>query len=543
MRVLKKLVHFIVVAIIFASTVSPVNAQGPAPFANCRLGVGNPSGSVTGYDIGQLNMGLYLDWTTRSSPPAGLPANVKYIQDVRVHQDKVGGWNSAYVDPPSYTVKPNLTTLISRVQANPGSLWLIGNEIDRRDWDGGGQDEITPELYATAFHEIRNVIKTADPTAKIAIGSLIQATPLRLRYLDRIWDSYYNQFGYPMGQDIDVWNIHGFILREVKNSWGAEIPPGLDDIHGFLYGLNTAAVLEAHHNMAYFQEFTVALRAWMAAHGERNKPLINTEYGILYKDITPQQVNAYLTASFDYLFNVTDNNIGYPADENRLVQGWIWYSLNDDGRNGYLFDPTTKALTTFGTTWKDYVSNPANPLASQPRQNLLPANLRVQLPQAYVVPPNKLTAILRVDVANSGNSPTATGNNLVVKFWTGVPNAPGSSLIGTRTVPDLPGCGGLTTVEVNWPDRGAGSHTWYVEVVNYFSSGPWLVGTLPGNTNATLIITTRIADDQAGKTITNSASVNSAQRNDPVSSNNMSSVSVVPLATKKTYFPLIPSTE
>src|SRR6185503_9091315 len=183
MRVLKKLVHFISVAILFASTVNPAKAQGPAPFANCRLGVGDSKGNAVGYDIGQLNMGLYLDWSTKSSPPAGLPANVRYIQDVRVHQNKVGGWNSAYVNPPSYTVKPDLTTLTSRVLANPGSLWLIGNEIDRRDWNGGGQDEITPELYATAFHQIRNTIKTADPTAKIAIGSVIEATPLRLKYL------------------------------------------------------------------------------------------------------------------------------------------------------------------------------------------------------------------------------------------------------------------------------------------------------------------------------------------------------------------------
>lgn len=637
MRLLKKLVHFISVAIIFASTVNPAKAQGPVPFANCRLGVGDSKSNAVGYDIGQLNMGLYLDWSTKSSPPAGLPANVKYIQDVRVHQNKVGSsWHGGgpYVNPPSYSVRPNLTTLASRAASQPGSLWLIGNEIERTDWsngDGtwGGQDEITPELYATAFHEIRNIIKTADPTAKIAIGSVVEATPLRLKYLDRVWDSYYNQYGYTMGQDIDVWNIHGFILREVKNSWGTAIPAGLDDVGGFLYGADISTILAAHHNIAYFQQFTEALRAWMAAHGERNKPLINTEYGVLYKQlgggqITPQQVSDYLTASFDYMFTKTDTATGYPADENRLVQGWVWYSLNDDNWNGKLFSPTTKALTSVGTTWKNYVSNPAKPLASQPRQNLLPVNLRVQLPQAYVVPPNKLTAILRVDVANSGNSPTATGNNLVVKFWKGVPNAPGSTPIGTpHTVPDLPGCGGFTTVEVNWSNLGVGNHTWYVEVVpignetntadniashtftivqgvpdadlkvtktvnnnipyegglspinytltvtnlgpdlvtevvvndllpsgvifdsyaatqgNYYTSGPWVVGTLLSNTSSTLTITARVANGQAGKTITNSASVSSATRNDSVSTNNTSNVNIVPLASKKVYLPII----
>src|SRR6185295_18535985 len=172
---------------------------------------------------------------------------------------------------------------------------------------------------------IRSVIKTADPTAKIGLGSLVEATPLRLKYLDRLWSAYNDQFGYSMGQDIDVWNIHGFILREVKDSWGAEIPAGLTDTAGFLYGATTSQVLAAHRNLAYFQQFTEALRSWMAAHGERNKPLINTEYGILYKQlgsgqITPEQVSQYMADSFDYLFSKTDATKGFPTDENRLVQ-------------------------------------------------------------------------------------------------------------------------------------------------------------------------------------------------------------------------------
>ncbi|NJO00106.1 MAG: hypothetical protein HC875_41345, partial [Anaerolineales bacterium] len=151
---------------------------------------------------------------------------------------------------------------------------------------------------------------------------------------------------------------------------GSRNPAGLNDVGGFLYGANIATVVAAHRNINYFKEFTEALRAWMAAHGERNKPLINTEYGILYKQldnypITADQVNQYLVDSFDYMLTKTDPTTGYPADENRLVQGWVWYSLNDNAWNGYLFDPTTQALSSAGTTWKNYVTNPAKPLASQ----------------------------------------------------------------------------------------------------------------------------------------------------------------------------------
>jgi hypothetical protein len=470
--------------IVLASPVGPASAQEPTPFANCRLGVGGAFAPYVGdYDIAQLNMGLYLDWWNNSDPQSnlGLPADVEYIQTVRVHQNKVGGWDSDYVDPPSYRVSPSLTTIADLVASQPGSLWLIGNEIERRDWNGGGQDEITPELYAAAFHEVREVIRTADPTARIGIGSVIEATPLRFAYLDRVWDSYHTQYGYSMGDDIDVWNIHGFLLREVRHSWGAEIPAGFDNsdsdpsndydpADGFLYGADIATVVAEHRNISRFQEFTVALREWMATHGEQNKPLINTEYGILYTslggyNITPQQVNDYLAASFDYMFTATDEEIGYPLDENRLVQGWVWYSLNDDDWNGYLFNPDTNALTQFGTAWRNYVSDPSNPLASQPQVNLLVANLRAHPNPVYVPPGGSATVTLRVDVANSGNTKTTTNDNIVVEFWDGIPNEPSSNLIARKTVDDIPGCGRFTTVEAEWPNRLAGEHIWFVQVV------------------------------------------------------------------------------
>lgn len=480
MKYFQKLVYLITLAaLIFTTRVNSIQAQGPTAFPNCRLGVGGAfAPQVGGYDLAQLNTGMYLDWESKLNPVSqiGLPATIEYLQVVRIHQNKVGStWhgNGPYVNPPSYSVAPSLSNIANRAANNPGSLWFIGNEIERRDWNNGdgtwgGQDEITPELYAKAFHEIRAVIKAADPTARIGTGSVIEPTPLRLKYLDRVWDSYYTQYGYSMGQDIDVWNIHAFLLREVKNSWGAEIPAGLNDTSGFLSGAGVPAVLSAHHNIANFKQFTEDMRAWMAAHGERNKPLINTEYGVLYKtlgtgQITPAQVSSYLTASFDYMLNTKNANTGYPADENRLVQGWVWYSLNDTNWNGTLFNPANKTLSSVGTTWKNYVADPAKPLASIPKPNLLALN-----PEAApitVLPGSTTTATLRVDIANSGNTTTNTGNNLVIKFWDGAPGAPGSTVIATKTVNDLPGCGRFTSVQAQWSGLEAGNHTWYVQAV------------------------------------------------------------------------------
>jgi hypothetical protein len=112
-------------------------------------------------------------------------------------------------------------------------------------------------------------------------------------------------------------------------------------------------------------------RAWMAAQGERNKPLIISEMGVLYpsiylveggSEVERQQrgdraIELFMAETFDWLYNTTDAQLGYPADENRLVQRWLWFSLNDSfydedlnprGFNGSLYDYQTQRLTRFG---------------------------------------------------------------------------------------------------------------------------------------------------------------------------------------------------
>ena len=478
----QKLLAVLFISIFIFSAYAPaVMAQPPAPFPNCRLGIGGAFAPYVGdYDVAQLNMGLYLDWTSHAnvSSETGLPTSVDFIQTVRLHQTKVGDWSSAYVSPPSYTVFPNLNTIVSRAAAAPGSVWRIGNEIERRDWDGGEQDEITPELYAQAFHEIRTAIKAVDPTARFAIGSVIQPTPLRLKYLDRVWQSYQSRYGYSMGNDIDIWVVHVFPLREIRNSWGAEIPAGFDNddsdptndydpTEGFLYGASNSTVVAEHLSLARFEAFVVALRTWMADHGQRNKPLLITEYGVLYKtfgNITEQDVKDHLTGSFDYLFNATNSTVGYPRDNNRLVQSWVWYSLNDEAFNGNLFNPNTKQLASIGNTWKSYVQNTAKPLASlrQPNLRVMSLNADISAPKA---PPNgTVNVTLRAEIVNDGNTRSGSGNQLAVSFWDGDPDLPASTQIGsTQYLSDLQGCGAYKTVSVVWP-VAVGSYEWYVKV-------------------------------------------------------------------------------
>jgi hypothetical protein len=159
---------------------------------------------------------------------------------------------------------------------------------------------------------------------------------------------------------VDVWTIHNFTLREERDAWGAGIPPGMDADQGELYSIRD------HGRMSIFQEHVVAFRQWMAQNGYRDRPLVVSEYGILLPAIygfEEDVVEKFMLNSFDYLRTAADGAIGYPADDNRLVQAWAWYSLNGkeydietgDGFNGSLFDHDTAGIKSLGEAFATYV--------------------------------------------------------------------------------------------------------------------------------------------------------------------------------------------
>lgn len=325
--------------------------------ARYRFGVGVAGAGIQDYDVDQLRAGWYVDWTARLSPPE--PAGIEYVQMVRLHQmtecwpRRVEG--CPYTMPYTYTLTTtSYDDILAIAQANPGSLWLIGNEMDRRDWDGGGQDEMLPETYAVAYYELYHAIKEADPSAQIAIGGVVQPTPLRLKYLDRVLAAYESRYGSTI--PVDVWNIHNMILPERASDSGADIPPGLSETEGRTYAIQDA------DNIAIFRQHILEFRQWMKEKGEREKPLIISEYSVLYPSdlgFSHPRIRRYLYATFDYLTTATDASLGCPSDGNRLVQRWAWYSLNDDDFEGrpsehHLFDPTTRAITQLGVDYGSY---------------------------------------------------------------------------------------------------------------------------------------------------------------------------------------------
>jgi hypothetical protein len=244
-------------------------------------------------------------------------------------------------------LQPNAETLAAIARANPGSLWLVGNEPDVK-W----QDSVEPAAYARLYHQAYTAIKGADPTARVAIGGVSQPTPLRMRYLEAVLAAYQEQFGAAM--PVDVWNAHNFILREERGSWGVDIPPGLPDDRGILYEIDDSGNLEAFRRQIW------DFRRWMAAQGYGGWPLIVSEYGIPMPEdygFPPERVVAFLWGTFEFFLTAADPALGDPADGYRLVQRWCWYSLDDTTYpTGRLFDPQTGAMTAVGEGWANMVA-------------------------------------------------------------------------------------------------------------------------------------------------------------------------------------------
>jgi hypothetical protein len=121
----------------------------------------------------------------------------------------------------------------------------------------------------------------------------------------------------------------------------------------------TLREIEDHADIGIFEQQIVDFRRWMAERGQRDKPLIVSEYSILMPEdygFPPDVVSKFMKESFDYLLTARDAELGYPADENRLVQAFCWFSTADTVYpTSNLFDPETRAITPVGKAFKEYL--------------------------------------------------------------------------------------------------------------------------------------------------------------------------------------------
>lgn len=275
----------------------------------------------------RLGAEWYLDWRALERGPEQWPLH----------------WQMVRVSEQGASPSPaEAAELASRF---PGGTWVIGNEPDVI-W----QDNTTPEGYARRYQELYRAIKGADPSARIAVGAIAQVTPLRLKYLDRVLAAYEHQFGDRM--PADVWTVHAYVLREQRDSWGVDIPPGFDQGEGKLYEVAD------HGRLDLFEAQLRDFRAWMAEHGYRESPLALTEFGILMPNdygFPPERVAAYMAAAFDLLLSLRDEATGLAADDHRLVQRWAWFSLASASYpTGDLVDLASGELSPLGEVFQTY---------------------------------------------------------------------------------------------------------------------------------------------------------------------------------------------
>ncbi len=325
-------------------TAVPIPTQTPLPTPTSvptetisfgeRFGVGAAGGSknIPAALAAGLPIGVYLTWTMDAEPPGS---------------DEVVFWQMVTVTTEG--VVPAWDEIAAVIDAQPGAVWIVGNEPDVI-W----QSNMTADRYAELYHDVYEFIKSHDPQAQIAVAGVAQPTPLRLAYLDRVLAVYEAEYGEPM--PVDVWTVHAFVLREEAGSWGVDIPPGMDGDTGRLYDLSD------HGDIAIFRQNLIDFRAWMAERGYADRPLAVTEFSVVMPidfGFPTESTIEFMEQAFDFMLTEA-NETGYPSDGNRLVQWYFWYSLSDpnpDYAAANLFDSKTGVLTELGKAYAAYVNS------------------------------------------------------------------------------------------------------------------------------------------------------------------------------------------
>ncbi len=414
-----------------AAPLVAANATSAAPGGSCHFGIATLIGGANGYDLNLdrydlsiLGVGSYLDW--------GLAPNPSVSQDLSYYRViNTGGDSTSF--------NTSLSNLPKRFAANPGGIWLIGNEPDSQVTY---QDHLTAEVYAERYFAVATAIRQSDPSAKIGFGTVIQPSPVRMYYLNKVIARMTQLAGSRANalSLIDVYSIHAFILNEENLydangktiSWGAGLPLGYDaatwPAPQVISGYTPAETI----NIATFKAGIQRFRQWMKSIGDQNKPLWITEYGSLFPtflSITEDMSATYMEQTFDYLLGTKDATLGYPDDENRLVQKFVWYSLNDRVNHfgGSLYDPATGLITAVGTRFINY----------NPDVSLVPvSDSDVYIMGAPVYAAGKIT----LKVGNTVSTDRLTGVQVNVYQ--------GSTLVGSATA-NLPRCAGNTTISVD----------------------------------------------------------------------------------------------
>jgi hypothetical protein len=335
---------------------SPSRAEPQALMPSCHVGIDTPWG-VDLVDLSTVGVIGYMNWGPIAYPTIEPP--IEQAKVLRIGNEKLNRYGQP-CGRDTYT--DTMASLSYYVNRYDNAVWMVGNEPDTTY---SCQDDITAQEYGQRYYEIASAIKAQDPGAKVSFGSIVQPTPIRIRYLTYAWNELVSQAGSvnAASQLIDFWNIHAFILNEdaTPNSWGTGVPRGFENDHDDAIIITD---LTDAYDIGIFTQRMVAFRQFMDSLGEQNKPLWISEYGNLYPPlddygyytVTDEVTRDYMLATFDAMLQTKNANYGYPGDDNRLVQRWFWYGLYHDRaqHGGSLFDPHTGESTAVGDGFLQY---------------------------------------------------------------------------------------------------------------------------------------------------------------------------------------------
>ncbi|MBN1878068.1 MAG: hypothetical protein JXA33_27850 [Anaerolineae bacterium] len=420
-------------------------------YVNGRFGFGVATSTSAAYEYGlatYINGGWYWDWGAAGKskiPP------LEYVQTIRL--SPVKGQVNGTITQIGYTASPTGTTLINRIKQVPGAMWFIGNEPDCN-----AMDNMLAEFYAYAYHDLYYLIKSIDPTAQIGAGNIVQPTPLRFNYLNRVLDTYQQTYGETL--PADFWSTHSYILCENcyptphsgdPFAWGACFVPDWNYQHA---PDATYYSVYDHWDIDIYASRLMTFRQWLYDNGYRNHPIVIPEYGTLLwpglVDTTQQDDIDFFNATADWMRTARDSVLGYKPDDNRLVQRWAWYSL-DHGSwpGGSLF--INNQPTYLGNAYRDYTS------AVDPKVEpiLLEVSPGIPTPPSSII----ITPTLKATIANAGNISTVTP--FTVTFY-----SPSSLQTPTTTivVDDLKCCGDYKTLTVEIPNTHAAIQQFCVDL-------------------------------------------------------------------------------
>jgi hypothetical protein len=254
---------------------------------------------------------------------------------------------------------------------------------------------------------------------------------------------------------------------------GAGIPAGIDDVETGLY-----ADLTAEEKVLINKDFSEvpgmirAFRQWMKDRGQQNKPLIISEMAVMMPDwimpgeFTPEKIrDEFLYFAIDYIFNEKDPNLGYPLDDNRLVQSMWWWSFDKDfgryedgeflqayggnlawtGGDSPPHAPMPKGISELGTYWAAKTSTMPN------ETNIYPLSVSPGAATSFYGESVDVTVTLKI--VNSGN--VAVNTPFLVRYSReGTSEVLHEEIVNSR----LEGCGEVFALSVVIPNLSPGVH-------------------------------------------------------------------------------------